>query len=195
VIPGNAKCHQCFKGKKGCKFPVEEEEGLEDEEEVEEASAMSKLPVASLKKLISSPLHSLHKRKKTDLSPESQKEKAATPSIAMHARRKSPSLEVLEFRLQVSIPPSSVLSSRSQGLSMPPPSMISSRSQVLPFSSSCLFFLFKDYCMRLLQTALYKFKEDLNTAQDRFASQESLYLDQIAELEKKVGKGSSSCCK
>jgi hypothetical protein len=54
VVPGNAKCHWCFKGKKGCKFPVEEEEVLEDEEDVEEAPTVSKLPVASLKKLISS---------------------------------------------------------------------------------------------------------------------------------------------
>jgi hypothetical protein len=46
--------------------------------------------------------------------------------------------------------------------------------------------------MRLLQTALHGSKEDLNTAQDRFASREFLYLDQIAELEKQVGKGGSS---
>jgi hypothetical protein len=45
VVLGNAKCCQCLEGKKGCKFPVEEEEGLEDEEDIEEASAMSKSPV------------------------------------------------------------------------------------------------------------------------------------------------------
>jgi hypothetical protein len=111
VVPGNARCHRCFKGKKGCKFSVEEEEGLEDEEEVEEAPAMSKLPIALLKKLISFPLCSLCKRKETDLSSESQKEKAATSSIAMHARRESPSPEVLEFGSQVFMPPPSMLSS------------------------------------------------------------------------------------
>jgi hypothetical protein len=84
---------------------------LEDEEDVKEAPAVSKSPVASLKKLIWSPLHSLHKCKETDLSPESQKEKAATLSIAVHARRESPSPELPEFRLQVSMPPSSMLSS------------------------------------------------------------------------------------
>jgi hypothetical protein len=84
---------------------------LEDEEEVEDAPAMSKLPVASLKKLISFPLCSLHKCKETDLSPKSQKEKAATSSIVVHARRKSLSPEVLEFGLQVSMPPPSMLSS------------------------------------------------------------------------------------
>jgi hypothetical protein len=149
VVPGNAKCHQCLKGKKDCKFSVEEEEGLENAEDVEEAPAVSKLPVASLKKLISFPLCSLHKRKETDLSPESQKEKAATSSIAVHARRESPSPELLEFGSQVSMPPSSMMSSRSQDLSMPPPSMISSRSQVS--SSSHLFFPSEDYHVRLLQ--------------------------------------------
>jgi hypothetical protein len=190
VVPGNAKCHWCLKGKKGCKFPVEEEEGLENAEDVEEAPAVSKSPVASLKKLISSPLRSLRKRKETDLSPELQKEKAATSSIAVHAKRESPSPELLEFGLQVSMPPSSMISSRSQDLSMPPPSMISSRSQVS--SSSRLFFPSEDYRVRLLQTALHESEEDLNTAQDRFASRESLYLDQIAALEKQVGKGGPS---
>jgi hypothetical protein len=190
VVPGNAKCRQCLKGKKGCKVPVEEEEGLENVENVKEAPAVSKSPVASLKKLILSPLCSLRKRKETDLLPELQKEKAATSSIAVHARRESPSPELLEFGSQVSMPPSSMMSSRSQGLSMPPPSMISSRSQVS--SSSLLFFPSEDYCVRLLQTALHESEEDLNTARDRFASRELLYLDQIAALEKQVGKGGPS---
>jgi hypothetical protein len=193
VVPGNAKCHRCLKGKKGCKFLVEEEEGLENAEDVEEAPAVSKSPIASLKKLILSPLHSLRKRKETDLSPESQKKKAATLSIAVRARRESPSPELLESGSQVSMPPSSMISSRSQDLSMPPPSMISSRSQVS--SSSRLFFPSEDYRVRLLQTALRESEEDLNTVQDRFASRELLYLDQIAALEKQVGKGGPSRCK
>jgi hypothetical protein len=137
VVPGNAKCHRCLKGKKGCKFPVEEGEGLENAEDVEEAPAVSKSPIASLKKLILSPLRSLRKRKETDLSPESQKEKAATSSIALCARRELLSPELLEFGLQVSMPPSSMMSSRSQDLFMPPPSMISSRSQVLRLRTIC----------------------------------------------------------
>jgi hypothetical protein len=167
---------------------------LEDEEKVEEAPAMSKSPVASLKKLILSPLCSLCKHKETDLSPELQKEKAATSSMAVHARRESPSVEVLEFGSQVSMPPLSLLSSRSKSLSMLLPSMISFRSQA-PSSSSRLFFPSEDYHVCLLQTALCKSEEDLNTVWDCFASQKSLYLDQIAELEKKVGKWSSSRCK
>jgi hypothetical protein len=109
VVLGNAKCHRCLKGKKGCKFPVEEEEVLEDEEDVEEVPTVSKLPIASLKKLISFPLCSRCKRKETDLSPELQKEKAATPSIAVRARRESLSPELPEFGSQVSMPPSSML--------------------------------------------------------------------------------------
>jgi hypothetical protein len=190
VVPWNAKCHRCLKGKKGCKFPVEEEEGLENAEDVEEAPAVSKSPVASLKKLFSSPLCSLCKHKETDLSPELQKEKAATSSIAVRARRELLSPELLEFGLQVSMPPSSMMSSKSQDLSMPPPSMISSRSQVS--SSSRLFFPSEDYHVRLLQTALRESEEDLNTAWDHFASRESLYLDPIAALEKQVGKGGPS---
>jgi hypothetical protein len=73
---------------------------------------------------------------------------------------------------------------------MPPPSLISSRSQASTLS--CLFFPSEDYCVRLLQTALRKSEEDLNTARDCFASRESLYLDQIAALEKQVGKGGPS---
>jgi hypothetical protein len=99
---------------------------LEDEEDVEEFSAVSQSPIASLKKLISSPLRSLCKHKETDLSPELQKEKATTLSIAVRARRESPSPELPEFGLQVSMPPSSMLSSTSQGIFMPLPSMISS---------------------------------------------------------------------
>jgi hypothetical protein len=164
VVPGNAKCHRCLKGKKGCKFSVEEEEVLEDEEDVKEVPAVSKSPIASLKKLILSPLRSLCKCKETDLLPELQKEKATTLSIAVRARRESPSPELPEFRSQVSMPPSSMLSSRSQGLSMPPPSIISSRSQASV--SSRLFFPSEDYHVRLLQTALRKSEEDLNTVWD-----------------------------
>jgi hypothetical protein len=41
VVLGNAKCRQCLKGKKGCKFPVEEEKALEGEEDVKEVPTVS----------------------------------------------------------------------------------------------------------------------------------------------------------
>jgi hypothetical protein len=172
-------------------FPVEKGE---DEEDVEETPAVSKLPVAFLKKLISSPLHSLRKRKESDLLPESQKEKAPSSSIAMGARRESPSPKLIKFGLKVSMLPPSLLSSQSQGLSMPFPSMIPSQSQGKS-SSSHLFFPSEDYHVCLLQTALCKSEEDLTTVWDQFASQESLYFEQIAKLEKQVGKRRSSGCK
>jgi hypothetical protein len=138
----------------------------------------AKLPVASLKKLLLSPVWAFCKREEADLSSESQKEKAASTSTSVHIRRESPFPELVNMGSQTS---------------MPPPSIISSRSQASTLSR--LFFPSEDYCVHLLQTALHKSKEDINTAQDRFASWESLYLAQIVELEKQVGKRSSSCCK
>jgi hypothetical protein len=168
-----------LKGKKGCKFPsVEDEEGSVEEVVEEVATPSAKSLVASLKKLLSSPVWVFRKRKEADLSPESQKEKAASTSTAVHARRESPSPELIDMDSQTP---------------MPPPSLISSRSQASTLSR--LFFPSEDYRVRLLQTALRKSEEDLNTAQDRFASRESLYLDQIAALEKQVGKGGPSCRK
>jgi hypothetical protein len=168
-----------LKGKKGCKFfSVEDEEGSVEEVVEKVATPSAKSPVASLKKLLSSPVQVFCKRKEADLSPESQKEKATSTSTAVRARRESPSPELIKMDSQTP---------------MPPPSLISSRSQAS--TSSCLFFPSEDYRVRLLQTALRKSKEDLNTVQDRFASRESLYLDQISALEKQVGKGGPSRCK
>ena len=88
-VEGNTKCQWCLKGKKGCKFSSledekEEEEEEEAEEDEEEAGpAPSKSPVTKLKKILSSPICSLRKKKEDQLSPESQKEKAATSSAAI----------------------------------------------------------------------------------------------------------------
>jgi len=67
--------------------------------------------------------------------------------------------------------------------------MISSRSQAS--SSSRLFFPTEDYRVQLLQSALRESEEDLTMVRERFASRESLYLEQIALLEKKLEEGSS----
>ena len=169
MVEGNVKCRRCFKGKKGCKFSA-----LEEEEEVEVAAVPSKSPVSSLKKLLASPIRALRKRKEEDLSPESQKDKVDTSSIAVRPQRETPSPEFVDFGSQVS---------------MPPPSMISSRSQAS--SSSRLFFPTEDYRVQLLQSALRESEEDLTMVRERFASRESLYLEQIALLEKKLEEGSS----
>jgi hypothetical protein len=126
------------------------------------------------KKLLLSPVQAFRKQKEADLSPESQKEKAMSTSTAVCARRESPSPELIDMGSQTPMLPLSIIPSQSQ-----------------TSTSSHLFFPSEDYHVCLLQTALHKSKEDQNTVQDRFASQECLYLAQIAELEKQVGKGSS----
>ena len=75
VIAGNWKCHRCLKGKKGCKFTVA------DEEEEEESQKLWSL-VAALKKILLSPIRSLHKRKEVDLLLGLVKERAKTSSVA-----------------------------------------------------------------------------------------------------------------
>ena len=184
VIKGITKCWQCLKSKKGCKFSLleekkeEEEEEEEEKEEVEAAPAPSKLPVAKLKKILSLPIHSLHKRKEDQLLPESQK-KAATLSTAIRVQRESPEVGGVEELSSVG--------------SMPPPSIMSSWLQAS--SSSRLYFLSKDYWVQLLQTALWESEEDLSTIKDQFASQESLYLDQIMKLEKELSESCSKGCR
>jgi hypothetical protein len=102
-----------LKGKKGCKFSsVEDEEGSEEEVVEEVATPSAKSPVASLKKLLSSPVQVFHKQKEADLSPESQKEKATSTSTAVRARRESPSPELIEMDSQTPMLPPSLISSR-----------------------------------------------------------------------------------
>ena len=78
MVDGVTKCCHCLKGKKGCKYLSQEEE-----EDVEEAPALLKLLVTKLKKILSSPICSLRKRKEDQLSPKLQKEKKATSSAAI----------------------------------------------------------------------------------------------------------------
>ena len=56
VVPGNAKCCCCLKGKRGCRFSVE---GLGESEVVEEAEVdvpAKKLLITSLKNILLSPI-------------------------------------------------------------------------------------------------------------------------------------------
>jgi hypothetical protein len=101
-----------LKGKKGCKFSsIEDEEGSVEEVVEEVATPSAKLLVASLKKLLSSPVRVFQKRKEADLFPESQKEKATSTSTAVCARRESPSPELIEIDSQTPMPPPSLISS------------------------------------------------------------------------------------
>ena len=117
-----------MKGKKGCKFSSLEEEEEEEEEEAKAAPALPKLLVAKLKKILSSPINSLCKRKEDQLLLESQKEKAATMSAVIRVQRELPEVGGVGELSSVT--------------SMPPPSVMLSRSQAS--SLSCLYFLSDD---------------------------------------------------
>ena len=57
IVAGNHKCRKCLKGKTGCKFTAAEEEDEEDKgenDDIEEELQKSWLPVAALKKILSS---------------------------------------------------------------------------------------------------------------------------------------------
>ena len=55
---------------------ADEKEEDEENDNVEEELQKPQLPVAALKKILSSPIQSLHKRKEVNLSLESVKERA-----------------------------------------------------------------------------------------------------------------------
>jgi hypothetical protein len=62
VVKDSNKCQRCLKDKKGCKFSsIENEEEAEKEAVEEVAMSLAKLPVASLKKLLLSPVQAFRK--------------------------------------------------------------------------------------------------------------------------------------
>ena len=126
---------------------AEEEEEKEGEgDDVEEESQKSQLPVAALKKILSSPIHSLHKRKEVNLSLGSIKERAEALSAANHTRLESeaPELEV-----------------DNDGL-IPPPSIVPLQVPSGSSSSSHLFYPTDDFAVCHLQSALRAFKSSLH---------------------------------
>ena len=104
VIAGNRKCCRCLKGKKGCKFTVAEEEEKEGNVIEEEELQKLRLLVAALKKILSSPIRLLRKRKEVDLSLGSVKERAKTSLVTNHTRLESEALE-LKVDKDDSMPP------------------------------------------------------------------------------------------
>ena len=116
----------------------EEKEGEGDD--VEEESQKSWFPVAALKKILSSPIHLLHKRKEVDLLLGSIKERAEASLVANCTRLESEAPE-LEVNYDDSmLLPSIVLLQVPSGLS----------------SSSCLFYPTKDFAVhhrRILLTS------------------------------------------
>ena len=168
-----------FEGKKGCKFTVAEEEEEEEEGEVddveEEELQKSQSPVAALKKILSSPICLLRKRKEVDLSPGSVKERAETLLVANCARLESeaPELEVDDNDLML------------------PPSIAPLQVPSGSLSSSHLFYPTEDFAICHLQSALHVLQEDFTWIQEQFVSRELLHLEEIAELKNKLKAGPS----
>ena len=150
----------------------EEEEGNDIEEE---ELQKSRSPVAALKKILSSPISLLRKRKEVDLSPGSVKERAEILSIANHTRLES---EAPELKVD-------------KDDSMPPPLIVPLQVPSSSSSSSHLFYPTKDFAVCHLQSALRASQEDITRIQEQFASRESLYLEEIAELKNKLKAGPS----
>ena len=112
VVAGNWKCHRCLKGKKGCKFTVADEEEEEEGDDIEEEELQKSWSlVAALKKILSSPIHSLYKRKEVDLSSGSVKERAETLSVTNCTRLESEAPE-LKVDKDDSMPPPSIVPSQ-----------------------------------------------------------------------------------
>ena len=128
-----------------------------------------------MKKILSSPICSLSKRKEVDLLPGSVKERAETSSVANCAR-----LELEAPELEVD-----------KDNSMPPPSIVPLQVPSGSSSSSHLFYPTKDFAVHHLQLALHVSQEDITRIQEQFVSRESLYLEEIAELKNKLKAGPS----
>ena len=176
IVAGNHKCHRCLKGKKGCKFTGAEEEEEEDEgegDDVEEELQKSRSLVAALKKILSLPICSLHKRKEVDLSLGFIKERAEASSAANCARLE---LEVPELEVD-------------NNDSMPPPSIVPSQVPSGSSSSSQLFYPTKDFAICHLQSALCASQGDITCIQEQFVLRESLCLEEIVELKSKLKAG------
>ena len=143
--------------------------------EEEEESQKLRLPVAALKKILSSPIHLLCKRKEVDLLPGSVKERAETSLVANCARLE---LEALELEVD-------------KDNFMPPPLIVPLQVPSGPSSSSHLFYPTKDFAVCHLQSALCALQKDITRIQEQFASRESLYLEEISELKNKLKAGPS----
>ena len=153
----------------------EEEEGEGDDIEEEELQK-SQLPVAALKKILSSPICLWRKRKEVDLLPGSVKERAETLLVANCTR-----LELEAPELEVD-----------DNDSMPPLSIVLLQVHSGSLSSSYLFYPTKDFAICHLQSALRASQEDITQIQEQFALRESLYLEEIAELKNKLKYGPSN---
>ena len=161
---------------------AEESEEEEDEEEEEDAPKKTRSPLGKVFNKVLSPLKSISKRKATELSPGSVKDVEAESNQRARGCQLSPALSI-----EVPIP--SKGTSPYYSTSMPPPSIVSSRSAAPqdPF-----------YVQRL-ENQLRESQEDLSLMQEgilrlehRYASRQSLLLEDISHLRTRLGEGKGS---
>jgi hypothetical protein len=178
VIEGRKACEHCAQGKRKCKFPDVEASGVRkgkgraaEGPKVDDTKAATTSKGKSVLKKIISPLQALGKRKTTQISPPSAKERVAGPSASRVRRMASSKSSLVDPN---TAGPSRPLS-RNSG-TMPPPSVYAETSVSRAASGR------SDFEYQLLEQQLRESREDLQLAQTRFASRETFLLDQIRAL-------------
>ena len=199
-VVGTTRCKVCAKAKQSCNYHISEasqkdkgkqvgkildaaeeskEEGDEEEEEEEKKGPS---PIVKVFKKITSPLKAIGKRKATELSPGSLKDREAESSQRAHARQPSPSS-------CVELPEPSRDSSSFISSTMPPPSNLSGSFHTT----------YDPFYVRRLENCLQESQEDLTTMREgiikleqRYALRESLLLEEIAHLKTRLGEGEGS---
>ena len=202
-VVGTTRCKVCAKAKQSCNYHISEasqkdkgkqvgrivdaaeeseEEGDEGEEEEEEEEKKGPSPIAKAFKKLTSPLKAIGKRKTTELSPGSLKDREAESSERARARHPSPSSSV-------ELPEPSRDSSSFISSTMPPPSNLSGSFHTT----------YDPFYVRRLENRLQESQEDLTTMREgitkleqRYASRESLLLEEIAHLKTRLGEGEGS---
>lgn len=203
----------CSKAKQSCKFLIAEassqtkqklvgpirdaaEDSPEDEEEEEEGDEAGEeeegekqpkasSPIARAFKKLASPLKNLGKRKTTELSPQSVKEREVESSQRAW-RRRSPS----NASVEVPVPSRSASS-----FAMPPPSITSGvySSAEDPFYVRRLENDLRESRedLTILSRRLAESQEDIGVLLRRHASRESLLKEEVASLRARLGEGGS----
>ena len=163
---------------------AEESEEEEDEEEEEEEDAPKKAcsPLGKVFNKVVLPFKSISKRKAMELSPGSVKDVEAESSQRARSCQPSPASSV-----EVPIP--SQDTSPYYSTSMPPPSVVSSRFNTPqdPFYVRRL-----DNQLRESQEDLTLMQEGMQRLERRYASRESLLMEESALLRSRLSEGEGS---
>ena len=176
----------------------EEEEEEVEEPEVEETTPQKPSKAKEFVKKLVSPLRQLGgKRRTEDLSPETVQEREAAAAKAALRHKVSSEASVVESRqpgpsvdpsLYGSGPPSTIFSMESAGRSYSQSSAVGPPFMRMPYPAtpSRPPANISPYAYQLLEHSLRASQEDLRAAHERFASRESLLLEQITDLEHRL---------